>query len=313
MSKKTTNTTTATTNTKANSKETKTPAVYGFATEDIIKLIETDKLLPWKKTWSTEGMAHSVKSNRTYNMLNQMMLGKSGAWGSFKTWSDLGYKVKKGEKASRVYEWFYSVPEKAKKSEDDKDSDKPEFKRGYLKYYPVFHESQVETEDGKPYKAKKTKKSKVNPIESAEKFVADYKKISKIKGIVANKTSNDAYYDPKADKIVSPKLDQYKTANDFYSTLFHEIIHSTGHKSRLDRGFEKSVAFGSEDYSREELVAELGSAIVCARLGIDNAKTVKDSAKYCKGWIKALRGDTSLLISASSYAEKAVKYAFGEC
>ena len=305
------NTTTATTN-KTNSKA-EVPAVYGFCTEDFIKVIENEKLLPWQKTWSSVGLAKSL-SGREYNLLNQLLLGKSGVWGSFKAWSDKGYKVKKGEKSSRVYEWFFVEPKKADDKDDDKaDDNKKTFKKGYMKYYPVFHESQVEDANGKPYKAKKSKVKKLEPIKEAEKFVSNYKTISKIKGIKANKESNDAYYNPTKDIIVSPKLSQYKTANDFYSTLFHEIIHSTGHKSRLDRGFEKVAAFGTEDYSKEELVAELGSAILCAKLGIDNAKTVKDSAKYCKGWIKALKGDASLLVSASSYAEKAVKYALGEC
>lgn len=311
MSTKKTNTTNATTNKATETKEA--PKTYGYVRDDIIRIIETEKLLPWQKPWSSVGLAHSVKSNRTYNMLNQMLLGKPGAWGSFKTWSDMGYRIKKDEKSSRVYEWFYVDPKSKDADAEDKPEDsKKNNKVPVLRYYCVFHESQVETADGKPYKAKKSKVKKVDHIKQAEKFVSNYKELSKIKGIKANKESNDAYYDPRKDIIVSPKIDQYKTANDFYSTLFHEIVHSTGHKSRLDRGFDSKTAFGSEDYSKEELIAELGSAIICARLGIDNDKTIKDSAKYCKAWIKALKGDAKLLVSASTGANKAVEYAFGE-
>ena len=285
--------------------------LYEKVTNEIIKQLEHGTI-PWKKGWKAVTGAYNAKNKKYYSFLNQLALGKVGAYASFKQWTDLNCKIKKGAKASYVIEWFYKeyTFKDSEKDEDGNMVDKErKVRKWYPRVYPVFHESQVEG-----YVAPKMKAiRKPNPLKNAEKVIANYKAFSGIKDIITDKQSAEAFYSPVRDYIQVPMLEQYEQANEYYSTLFHEITHSTGHSTRLNRGLDAKLAsFGSKDYSREELVAELGSAMCCARLGIDTPETVKNSASYIKGWLKALKNDKSLLVSASSYAEKATRYIFND-
>ena len=103
--------------------------------------------------------------------------------------------------------------------------------------------------------------------------------------------------------------EQYKAINEYYSTTFHELTHSTGHKNRLNRLQTGAVAaFGGEEYSKEELVAEIGSASLMNMLGIETTKTFRNSAAYIQSWLKVLKNDNKFIVSAASKAEKAVNY-----
>lgn len=125
--------------------------------------------------------------------------------------------------------------------------------------------------------------------------------------------SNRAYYRPSDDSVVVPLKEQYKNINEYYSTIFHELTHSTGHKNRLNRLQTGAVAaFGSETYSKEELVAEIGSASLMNLLGIETPKTFRNSAAYIQSWLKVLKNDNKFIVSASSKAEKAVNFIIGE-
>ena len=145
----------------------------------------------------------------------------------------------------------------------------------------------------------------LQPIEAAEDIIYDYVKRSGVRFIA--EASDRAYYSPRQDKVVVPDITQYKIVEEFYSTAFHELTHSTGHKSRLNRfEDEKSAAFGSEIYSKEELVAELGAATLVNYIGLESEKSFRNSAAYIKGWLKRLQDDPKFIVSASARAEKAV-------
>ena len=125
--------------------------------------------------------------------------------------------------------------------------------------------------------------------------------------------SNKAFYSPSYDRVVVPMKEQYENINEYYSTTFHELTHSTGHKSRLDRLETGAIAsFGSETYSKEELVAEIGSASLMNMLGIETPQTFKNSTAYIQNWLQVLKNDNRFIVSASSKAEKAVNYILGE-
>ena len=112
------------------------------------------------------------------------------------------------------------------------------------------------------------------------------------------------------DYVQVPTMEQFPKAEEYYSTLFHEMTHSTGHTSRLNRftGAAKAAAFGSEEYSKEELIAEIGAAALVNRCGIETRHSFRNSAAYLQSWIKALRNDNTLIIGAAGKAEKAVAY-----
>lgn len=175
-----------------------------------------------------------------------------------------------------------------------------------LRYYNVFHISQV---DGvEPLTLPFTE---VEPIEAADKIITEYVEREHI--TFEECASNEAFYSPSRDRVVVPMKQQYKHINEYYSTTFHELTHSTGHKNRLDRLHTGAdAAFGSETYSKEELVAEIGSASLMNLLRIETVRTFRNSAAYIQSWLKVLKSDNKFIVSASSKAEKAVNYIIGE-
>lgn len=121
---------------------------------------------------------------------------------------------------------------------------------------------------------------------------------------------NRAYYSPALDEVVVPELCQFRNKAEYYSALFHELTHSTGASSRLDR-FKGASKFGSGVYSKEELIAEIGASLLCAHCGIDNSEAADNSVAYLRSWLKALRDDVTLIVSAAAKAQKAADFILG--
>lgn len=176
-----------------------------------------------------------------------------------------------------------------------------------LKYINVFHISQI---DGvEPLNKGELKPHE--PIEEAERIKVEYAKRENI--LIQERVTNEAFYSPIKDYIQVPCKEQYKDIMEFYSTLFHEMIHSTGHRNRLGR-LDSNVqlaSFGSEDYSKEELVAEIGSAFLMNHIGIETIRTFKNSTAYIQSWLRVLKNDNKFIVSAAGKAEKAMKYILG--
>ena len=277
-------------------------SVYEMVTDRIIEELEKGQI-PWERPWhgSNKG-AYNRISGKPYSLLNQMTLKHRGEYATFKQWSELGGHIRKGEKAEMIVFWKIQPIE-----EENEDGEKVIKQLPILRYYNVFHISQVEGVEPQ----EDLKVSELEPIEEAEKIKLDYMNREHLE--IIETISNEAFYSPSKDYIQVPCKEQYQNIEEHYSTLFHEMIHSTGHKSRLDRlETGASAHFGSESYSREELVAELGSATLINMLGIETDKSFKNSTAYIQGWLHALRDDSKLIVSASSRAEKAVKYILNE-
>lgn len=274
--------------------------VYEMVTERIIEELEKGRI-PWQKPWTgVKSGAYNRISKKPYSLLNQMLLGKAGEWASFKQWTELGGHIRKGEKSSFVTFW------KVQEIEEIKEDGTKEIKQiPLLRYYNVFHISQVEGVEPLEMETLNT----TEPIETAEKVFKDYVTREGIK--VEQTASNEAYYSPTFDLIHLPLIEQFTRAEEYYSTAFHEATHSTMKESRCNRQEDrkgKLVAFGSEEYSKEELVAEIGSANILNLLGIETDHSFQNSTAYIQSWIKALRNDVKMIVSASSKAEKATKY-----
>lgn len=277
-------------------------SVYEMITERIIEQLENG-VIPWQKPWSgTHSGAYNRISNKPYSLLNQMILKHDGEYATFKQWSDLGGKIRKGEKSEVVTFWKIQPYE-----EENENGEKVIKQIPLLRYYNVFHISQVDGVEPK----EQLKISNLEPIEEAEKIKTDYMNREHLK--IFEKVTNDAFYLPIQDYIQVPCKEQYQDIEEFYSTLFHEMIHSTGHKSRLNRpDMQGIVRHGSEKYSKEELTAELGSAMIINILGIETEKSFKNSSGYIQDWLQVLKNDNKFIVSASSRAEKAVKYILNE-
>ena len=272
--------------------------IYEEITNRIIKQLESGNI-PWHKPWHgvTSG-AYNRISKKPYSLLNQMILEHDGEYATYKQWSEIGGKVRKGEKSEIVVFWKIIQVE-----EQNKDGKTVKKSIPLLKYINVFHVSQV---DG--VEPKTSKPIEHNPIEEAEEIKRNYAKRENIsiKEIVTDR----AFYSPMMDYIEVPCKEQYKDIMEFYSTLFHEMVHSTGHRDRLGRldSSIKFAGFGSEEYSKEELIAEIGSAFLMNHIGIETAKTFKNSTAYIQSWLKVLKNDNKFIVSASSKAEKAMNY-----
>lgn len=273
--------------------------IYQMVTDRIISELEKGQI-PWKKPWSGVNTgAFNRISKKPYSLLNQMILGKSGEWATFKQWTDLGGKIRKGEKSSIIVFWKILESEEKDESGETVKKSIP-----LLKYINVFHISQV---DGvEPLKTECL--TELEPIEAAEKVKANYQTRENIR--ILEVVGNDAFYSPSWDYIQVPSKKQYTDISEYYSTLFHEMTHSTGHKTRLDRLSTSAgiAAFGSENYSKEELIAEIGSACILNTLGIETPNSFKNSAAYIQNWLQVLKNDNHFIISAASKAEKAVQY-----
>lgn len=297
--------------------------VYQMVTDRIVEEMEKG-IIPWQKPWTgmpctttEDGGAINYVSRRPYSLLNQFLLGKPGEWLSWKQIQDLKGKVKKGAHGSFVV--FYTVSHYVKKDEQgnpilDENGKEQLITWPILKYYNVFHLDDVEGIESKLEKVEGGEKVEAQPteeglIESAEKVIADYLARETALKFINGTPSDKAYYSPSRDLVQVPMLAQYEEPAEYYSTTFHEFTHSTMKKSRCDREEENRGAFfGNGDYSREELVAEIGAAMLCNQTGIDCGKAFKNSIAYLQSWIKALKNDNKMIVWAAARAEKAARF-----
>lgn len=255
---------------------------------------------PWKKSWHGVN-AISHLTGQTYSILNQMLLPKPGEYITFNQVKKEGGKVKRGEKSNIIVFWNLKEYEK-------KDNVEEKIKVPILQYYKVFHIEQCENIEPKYFKESK----QINTILEAEKIKLSYTSRENLE--IRETLTNYAFYDKNNDYIQVPVINQYENPNDFYSTLFHEMVHSTGHFNRLNRFNEDDKLNDVEEnseYSKEELVAEISSATLLNMIGIETDKTFKESASYLNGWIKTLKNDVNFIISAAGKADKAVNYILG--
>lgn len=276
--------------------------IYQEVTNRIIEQLEKGNI-PWQKPWGGiigNGGAYNRVTKKPYSLLNQMLLMHDGEYASFKQWSNMGGKIKKGEHPEMVVFW------KIMNKEEEENGNIVKKTIPMLRYYNVFHISQV---DG--VEPKEVEKTEHEPIKEAEDIISAYDNRETIKMI--DVIGDEAYYAPSRDYLQVPVKEQYKDIAEYYSTKFHEMIHSTGHKSRLGRFAETAAIapFGSEDYSKEELIAEIGSACLMNYIGIETPKTFKNSAAYIQSWLRVLKNDKRMIVSAGGKAQKAVEYILG--
>jgi antirestriction protein ArdC len=277
-------------------------SVYEIITARILAELERG-VVPWRKPWSAK-LPVNLLSQKPYRGLNVLTLGSQGYpsrfWLTFNQANKLGGKIRRGEHSSPVIYWNVGQEREYTTREGETRVSKPFL----LRYSNVFNLSQAEGID-LPASALQEARTN-NPIEDCEQLVAG------MPNKPAFEQSDKAWYAPSRDVVGMPSIGLFRSSEEYYSTFFHELTHSTGHKSRLGRdGFESVQSFGSESYSKEELVAEVGAAMLCGVTGIEN-RTLENSAAYLKTWIERLRSDSRLIVTAASAAQKAADYIIGE-
>lgn len=276
--------------------------VYQDVTDQIVAALEAGTV-PWRRPWATGGHRNPV-SGTEYRGINPLLLEMSTMahgysdprWVTFKQAKSAGGAVQKGQKGTMVVFW---------KLLEREDADGEKQRIPMLRHYTVFNVAQC---DGLELPAQVD--------EDRVPFVPDAECDRIIAGMPNAPTlahgGDRAFYAPALDHVQLPPRDAFLTPDGYYSTAFHELTHSTGHASRLAREevCAHSHAFGSEDYSREELVAELGSAMLCAVGGIA-PRTVENSAAYIASWLRVLKSEPKMVVVAAQRAQKAADYIRG--
>ena len=275
--------------------------VYQLVTDRIIAKLEAGTI-PWKHFASAPlSQPMNLVSKRPYHGINYLLLShsrfNSPYWLTFNQAQELGGHVRKGEKAEIVVFWkFLEI-------EDKETGEAKEIP--FLRYYHVFN---VEQTEGVKYASNEATPRGSQPIEAAERIVANMPNPPEIR----SDNIPQAYYQPAGDFVHMTERRACVSDERFYDTLFHELVHSTGHKSRLNRFEEENTShkFGSRSYAQEELVAEMGAGFLCAECGIFQA-VEENAAAYIASWLSKLANERTLVVHAAGKAAKAFDYIIG--
>lgn len=292
-----------------NRKQTDTAAIYAEVTAKIIEALDAG-IVPWQKGWNTLGAPTNHAKGNRYRGINVFTLSvtaflndySTNRWVTFKQAKELGGSIRKGEKSSIVTFW--------KRIRVDDEANPGEKKTiPLLRYYRVFNLDQT---DGIDYDPEVIRRDDAGERVEADDVFEGYVARSGVGCELDDSPMARAYYDLRADRIVVPAPALFGDDDSFHETRFHEAIHSTGHADRLARdGIVEHDRFGSPIYSFEELVAELGSSMLCAVTGVD--PDLPNQASYIAGWLRVFRAEDGdkVLVRAAGKAQRAADLVLG--
>jgi antirestriction protein ArdC len=269
--------------------------VYEIITDRILAALD-EGTIPWRKPWKCGGAPKNLVTGNPYRGLNILLTAMQGYaspyWLTFRQATVRGGQVRKGEKGTPIIFWNWQ-----RRQVEDHDGENEEKQIPYMRYYTVFNLAQI---DGLQLPEEK---DTFTPMSGCDEVIAGMPQAPAIEHGWAR-----ASYCPATDRVKMPPRPSFTNEAGYYATLFHELTHATGHSSRLGRKtLEEKIAFGSEEYSKEELIAELGASFLCGHTGISN-DTLENSAAYIEHWRKQLSADKKLVIFAASQAQKAVDF-----
>ncbi len=294
----------ATTVTKINVRDIVSSHIF----ETIEALLAQGNKIEWQRPWSVDssiGAPYNLGTNRPYSRSNflilqmQLMLKGYGhnAWLTFKQVQQFGGHVRKGEKGTPIV--FFR---KTKEEKDDPDTSEAVTEtKSLLRYYVVFNFAQVEGLNIAPTEQEKPT-VKFATVEELEQMVRN------AGASIEHIAQDRAYYNVTMDKIVMPLLEQFQGSDGYYSTLFHELSHWTGHASRLNRGLNLTLRKKPSQYAYEELVAELASVFLSQELGYQTAELSQNSAVYLSHYYELLKENKTAFLSAAWAAGRAADY-----
>ena len=273
--------------------------IYEIVTEQILEIM-AQGVIPWKKPWSARGSHRNLVSGKQYRGINVFLLScspfSSPWWLTFKQAAEKGGKIRKGEKGRKVVFWKPLLI-----NEENPATGKTEKKKIFmLRYYTIFNLEQVDGIEA-PIEPET---EKLESIAAAEKIVFEMQN----RPVIIEAAGNKACYYLSRDEVQMPFFQDFDESEKYYSVLFHEIAHSTGHQSRVSRPeMQKGNRFGSDDYSKEELIAEMTAAFLCGESGILPA-TVENSVAYLQSWAAKFKEDSKMVVCAAAAAQRAADY-----
>ncbi len=298
---------------KAKSKKPKRD-LYQETTDRIIALLEKG-VLPWRRTWSQYGLARNYFTKNIYKGINAILMNNSEYpipyFLSMKQANKLGGKVKKGAKADTVLCFKLTFKDETGKiiTQEQATALKAAGQEvqtlRLLRYFNVFNISKIE---GIDFKIPEVQLKDNEQIAKCENIIENMPNPPAIETVKADR----AFYSPNLDRVNVPSIQQFENSSEYYCTLFHELTHATGHPNRLNRkGISELTFFGTKQYSKEELIAEMGAAFLSAHAGIDYEAITENSAAYIQGWLKVLKEDKHFIFGSAAQAQKAVDYILG--
>jgi antirestriction protein ArdC len=277
--------------------------VYQKITDIIIEKLEQG-IVPWHRPWNSFGEPINLVTKRPYRGINVFLLLCLGYelpyFLTFKQAKKLGGTIKKGEKSNLVvfYKWLEAKDDKGNVVIQDDGTPKVV---PMLRYYHIFNIEQCAYLD--PQHIPEVEEREFRPIEKAEQIIRGMPNKPEVQF-----KRRQACYIPEKDLVEMPGKTSFKSDEELYSTMFHELTHATGHQSRLNRpGITDTAKFGSANYSKEELIAEMGATFLCSEAGIANA-IMDNSVAYISNWLSKLRNDKRLVLIAAGAAQKACDY-----
>ena len=280
-------------------------AAYEVITQAILSKLE-EGTIPWKKPWVSEA-PRNLRSKKAYRGINHFLLSLSEYsnpyWLTYKQAKEFGGQVRKGEKSTPVIFWKWFENTKT----DDETGEEKTSRVPMLRYYRIFNLEQIDgiNPERIPVWGKDAERD-FEPIEAAEAVVKAMPQCPIVKT-----EGQRACYNVRSDVVSMPDVKLFKSDPDYYSTLFHELAHSTGAEARLNRfNADDTVHFGSTDYSKEELIAEMTAAFLCDSCQIVQA-TLDNSAAYIQGWLKKLKNEPRMVVLAAAQAQKAADFIQG--
>jgi len=288
--------------------------VYEYVTDRLIHIIESSGKLPWKRPWTNRGKARNWWSQIPYRGINILMTDPGGEYATKKQIEDNGGRIKPEELKNYTMVVFWLWPNNKKADSEDGDKNTEEISGNRKRAVPLYSKVwEVNSQcTGLISRQEDDQLFDHNPIEKAESFICEY--LQQPGSPWFRNVSGEADYLINKDLIRVPPKEDFFEIEQYYSVAYHEMVHSTGHSKRLNRpGIVQFDKFGSQRYSKEELVAEIGAFILCFDAGID-CNTEEQSAAYVKSWLSTLKNDKKMLVNAAQQAQKAVdfitKYSF---
>ncbi|MBK9632895.1 MAG: DUF1738 domain-containing protein [Saprospiraceae bacterium] len=288
--------------------------LYEEVTNRIIELIENG-VAPWRMPWSTYGLARNYLSGRFYTGINFLLMNNTKHpvpyFMTFKQVKELGGKVKSGSKSEMViyFKIFYKDENNFTMTDEEAKAKRLKGEEikilRFIRYFNVFNIEDIEGVELDLNRFKEVKLTANERNERCEYIIKNMPNPPEFRQIDANR----AYYSPKGDYINLPSLNQFESAEHYYATSFHEMIHSTGHESRLARPAIMDMSgFGSKSYSHEELIAEVGANYISNHCQIDFDSVITNSASYLADWLEVLQEDSMFIFKVSAEAQRAVDY-----
>lgn len=281
--------------------------VYEIVTNQILGLLKQG-IVPWRQPWQANFIPENAIRARPYSGINTFILNQAALrngyednrWLTYRQSQQLGGHVKRGEKSTTVVFWKLVETKEETTVNEDRIAAKQNIP--VLRYYNLFNVEQCENLGLKP--AKVSKLSDHEPNEEAERIITSMPNPPHIvKGVKAS-------YSYGKDTVRIPPAHLFDDPARYYSTLFHELVHSTRHETRTGRDTTIPANHHDERYSKEELIAEMGAAMLCGTAGIAH-QTILSSAAYIQSWLENLQNDSRLVIKAASKAQQAADYILG--